>query len=138
MSLNILPRGIAARRAVVQDDSMESPASDQPEQMQVDAATPPSSSIEVPQNQLPQRGQRAKRGQNEPPAFASGQQSRSNVYQRKPPKLIKPRELCVLIETAMSNYALWTNADLRRYAADRNTNGCEYQLTSSVAKSYLY
>jgi hypothetical protein len=138
MSLNLLPRGVAARRAIVRDDSMESPASDQPEQMQVDAAIPQSSSIELPQNQLPPRGQRAMRGQNQPPSLASAQQSKSNVYQRKAPKPIKPRELCVLIETAMSNYSLWTNADLRRYAADRNTNGCEYRSTSSILKLNLY
>jgi hypothetical protein len=137
MSLNLLPRGVAARRAIVRDDSMESPASDQPEQMQVDAAIPQSSSIELTQNQLPPRGQGTRRGQSQPP-LESGQHPKSNVYQRKAPKPVKPRELCVLIETAMSNYALWTNADLRRYAADRNTNGCEYQPTSSFLKSDLY
>jgi hypothetical protein len=125
MSLNILPRGVAAKRVITRDDSMESPASDQPEQMQLDAPTSPSSSTGAQQNQIPLHGQRAKRGLNQPPSFASGQQSRNNVYQRKPPKPIKPRELCVLVETAMSNYALWATADLRRYAADRNTNGCK-------------
>lgn len=137
MSLNLLPRGVAARRAIVRDDAMESPASDQPEQMQVDTAIPQSSSIELPQNQLPPSDQRTRRGQNQAPS-ASGQQSKSNVYQRKAPKPIKPRELCVLIETAMSNYALWTNADLKRYAADRNTNGCEYRSTLSILKPDLY
>ncbi len=115
MALSFLPRGVAAKRVAARDESITS--NDQPEQMQLDGPqSPSSSSNEVHSHR--QASPYTQRNKKEPNRSLGG------TYQYKPSKPIKPRELCVLIETAMSDYALWANADLRRYAADRNTSGC--------------
>ena len=127
MSLSILPRGVAAKRGSGREGHVPSSGRDEPEEMQVDATNSPFSSTGgyVQDQTSSNAPQSTGRRQNQTPSFALERQSRSNVYQRRPPKPIKPQELCVLIETAMSDHALWTNSDLRRYAADRNTSGCE-------------
>ncbi|KIM29499.1 hypothetical protein M408DRAFT_305460, partial [Serendipita vermifera MAFF 305830] len=117
MALSFLPRGIAAKRAPVSEDPIG--GNDQPEQMQLDTpASPSSTSTGAYSNkQTSPYVPRKQKTQNQP------SQSKGGFYQHKSAKPIKLQELCVLIETSMSDYALWSNADLRRYATDRNTNG---------------
>lgn len=113
MSLSLLPRGVAAKKAIAQPALSEN---DKTDEMQLDAPSSPiSATTESRGNDVPGVSKKANQGQ--PP--------KSSVYQRKPPKPIDPRHLAVLIETSMSDYALWVNKDLRRYAADKHTKGCE-------------
>jgi hypothetical protein len=108
MSLTFLPRGVAAKKAIAQPALSENEKTDE---MQLDVPSSPVSATTE------------NRGNNVPGVSNQGQPPK---YQRKPPKPIDPRHLAILIETSMSDYALWVNKDLRRYAADKHTKGCEW------------
>lgn len=113
MSFAFLPRGVAAKRATAQSGSSEN---DKPDEMQLDGPASPDSVANTSR-----RGQARSVSRNSD----NVQPTKSSTYQRKPPKAIDPRHLAVLIETSMSDYALWMNKDLRRYAADKHTKGCK-------------
>jgi hypothetical protein len=112
MSLFLLPRGVAARKAAGERKHAENDVS--LAGMQIDVSTDQNKSTEET---------------IEPPK-GSSHRSRWNdttsrtTYKQKSSKPIKPRDLATLIETSLSDYALWCNQDLRRFAGDQNTSGC--------------
>lgn len=115
MSLSLLPRGVAAKRASAQGSQEE------PDKMQLDISTssPPTSHGNEISPTQPKATPRWRTRDSQQPV-------KTTLYERKLPKPVDPRHLAILIETSMSDYALWKNRDLRRYAGDKSTNGCAY------------
>jgi hypothetical protein len=109
MSLTLLPRGVAARRPLTKANVENST-------MDVDLPQPSSSGLDATiQVQLDEPAKK-------------GLLSRETKWQPKKQKQrpIESRELALLMEASMSDYSLWKSHDLRRYAADKNTQGCKY------------
>ncbi|KAG8786217.1 hypothetical protein FRC16_001773 [Serendipita sp. 398] len=111
MSLMFLPRGVAAKRAATTTDV----------QMHLDPASSSnadhlSPTVDPNTSKDDEWSRRQSKDQSSFP-------NKGSKYQRKPNKPIALCELAVLIETAMSDYALWKKNDLRRYASDKNTDG---------------
>lgn len=134
MSNLLLPRGVAAKRAAAAA-AKPLEGSAKIDGMQIDVDTPPKidesrkstvsgshplSSPSTTHSLNPQSTDISKVGR-----WKDRDQDTTHVkkIQRKPIKPLKPHEIAVLVETAMSDYALWENVNLRRYASDKNTSG---------------
>jgi hypothetical protein len=105
MSLGFVPRSVAKKK---------------------DTAEPTSSQI---QESVPLASSSARR-----PAIAPGIEKEPSTSLRSKKKKKEERshgeELAILLECALSNYALWLQPDLQRYAASAATEGCSQLLTS--------
>lgn len=115
MSLSFLPRGVAARRALTKGNAENST-------MDVDVSQPSSSTVSSSPVEL-----RTKSQTESGLSAKKGLRWRESKWQSKKQKqrAIESRELALLLEASMSDYSLWKSQDLRRYAADKNTQGCK-------------
>ncbi|PVG03440.1 hypothetical protein CPB86DRAFT_694945 [Serendipita vermifera] len=111
MSLFLLPRGVAARKAAGERKNADTEA--HVEGMQVDGPTEQDHNTEEMKSSHIASTHSSK--WNDATSRATNRQKAS--------KPIKPRDLAILIETSLSDYALWCNQDLRRFAGDHNTSG---------------